>query len=275
MATLDTPIAPQGAPTWQCANCGAVQASAYCAECGQKRVTTDDRRVRRLLQNAFEEITDLDSGVVATLRALLFKPGRLTADYLAGRRARYMNPVKLYLILSALFFLFAWDYYLRLGGIQQVAQGEDFQRIADWKGVPADEFVAAFAAKYGEIYGSMRFASVLVVGAFLTLLYYGKRWFYADHMVFGLHYYSFETLVDSAAALVLLGVGWALGRDVPVWATYVSQLPLFVYLYIALRRVYQLPRGLTFAKAAAFYGAKYMLLLALLPLATLLAFLFV
>jgi hypothetical protein len=40
-----------------------------------------------------------------TLKALLFKPGFLTCEFLAGRRASYLPPFRLYLVTSVLFFL--------------------------------------------------------------------------------------------------------------------------------------------------------------------------
>jgi uncharacterized protein DUF3667 len=54
---------------------------------------------------ATEDLTHADSRLWRTLAALLFRPGRLTAEFLAGRRARYLPPVRLYLVLSVAFFI--------------------------------------------------------------------------------------------------------------------------------------------------------------------------
>ena len=56
---------------------------------------------------ATEDLTHADSRLWRTLGALLFRPGFLTAEFLGGRRARYLPPVRLYLVLSVAFFLFA------------------------------------------------------------------------------------------------------------------------------------------------------------------------
>jgi hypothetical protein len=58
-------------------------------------------------QVAAEDLTHADSRLWRTLGALLFKPGYLTQQFLAGRRARYLPPLRLYLVLSVAFFLFA------------------------------------------------------------------------------------------------------------------------------------------------------------------------
>jgi hypothetical protein len=58
-------------------------------------------------QVATEDLTHADSRLWHTLAALLFRPGRLTREFLDGRRARYLPPVRLYLVLSVVFFLVA------------------------------------------------------------------------------------------------------------------------------------------------------------------------
>ncbi|NQT61394.1 MAG: DUF3667 domain-containing protein [Candidatus Marinimicrobia bacterium] len=52
-----------------------------------------------------EELLDVDSRVLRTLRLLFTKPGFLTTEYVKGRRVRYLPPVRIYLVASVLFFL--------------------------------------------------------------------------------------------------------------------------------------------------------------------------
>lgn len=54
-----------------------------------------------------EDLLDLDSRFVRTMKPLLFKPGRLTRDYMEGRRFRYAPPMRLYIFSSIVFFLLA------------------------------------------------------------------------------------------------------------------------------------------------------------------------
>ena len=65
-----------------------------------------DRFFWSLVCEAFENIFSFDSRTARTLFALFFRPGFLAAEYVAGRRARYIQPLRLYLIASILFFLF-------------------------------------------------------------------------------------------------------------------------------------------------------------------------
>ena len=65
-----------------------------------------DRFFWSLVSEAFDNIFSFDSRTARTLFALFFRPGFLAAEYVAGRRARYIQPLRLYLIASILFFLF-------------------------------------------------------------------------------------------------------------------------------------------------------------------------
>jgi hypothetical protein len=56
------------------------------------------------LRDATHELASWDGKVPATLRALFFQPGRLTIDFLAGRRARWLPPLRVYLICSVALF---------------------------------------------------------------------------------------------------------------------------------------------------------------------------
>ena len=91
----------------ECLNCGAHSRGQYCAQCGQRG---QSRLISlwELVRDAFGDLFELDSRLWKTLVPLLAKPGLLTHDYLQGRRARYMPPFRMYLVLSLLFFLVAF-----------------------------------------------------------------------------------------------------------------------------------------------------------------------
>ncbi len=88
-----------------CANCGAaVTSGAYCSACGQ-RVGHHSLSLKEFLGEAAEVLTHADSRLSLTLVPLLFRPGFLTQQFLRGRRASYLPPFRLYIVLSVLFFL--------------------------------------------------------------------------------------------------------------------------------------------------------------------------
>jgi hypothetical protein len=87
-----------------CPGCGSPATGPYCANCGQRqgeRVLS----VRALLRDVLEDQFSVNSALPRTLRALFFRPGLLTADYLRLRISPYVPPFRLYLVVSLLFFI--------------------------------------------------------------------------------------------------------------------------------------------------------------------------
>lgn len=91
----------------ECLNCGAHLRGQYCGNCGQ-RARSRLISLWELIRDAFGDLFELDSRLWQTLVPLMIRPGQLTHDYLQGRRARYMPPFRMYLVLSLLFFLVAF-----------------------------------------------------------------------------------------------------------------------------------------------------------------------
>ena len=90
-----------------CLNCGTELRGQYCGSCGQ-RARGRLISLWELLQDAFGDLFEIDSRLWRTLIPLLIRPGKLTLDYLEGRRARYMPPFRMYLVLSVVFFVVAF-----------------------------------------------------------------------------------------------------------------------------------------------------------------------
>jgi hypothetical protein len=97
-------ISGVSAPT--CLNCGAALSGAFCAACGQRDVPPYPS-VRELATDAFQELSGWDGRIATTVRALLARPGKLTVEFLEGRRARYLSPLRLYLTASVAYFVLA------------------------------------------------------------------------------------------------------------------------------------------------------------------------
>ena len=87
-----------------CRNCYHSLTGEYCGHCGQ-REGRSDRRFLDLAGELTGDLLDFDSRLWRTLLFLLFRPGFLTAEFIAGRRARYLPPLRLYLVISFITFL--------------------------------------------------------------------------------------------------------------------------------------------------------------------------
>src|ERR1043166_3554147 len=99
-------------PLTHCENCGAPLTGEFCGQCGQHAI--DYRRsIFRVLLDAADSFLNWDTKFLHSMNQLLIHPWQLTNDFNAGRRARYVHPLRLYLIASIVFFLLArainWD----------------------------------------------------------------------------------------------------------------------------------------------------------------------
>jgi hypothetical protein len=106
LTTSDDAPAPEQ-QTQQCKNCHTPLTGPFCHQCGQP-----DKSIIRffgdLVRELLEDIISLDSRAARTLVALLFRPGYLTREYIAGRRFYYVPPLRLFLITSLFCIFVIW-----------------------------------------------------------------------------------------------------------------------------------------------------------------------
>jgi hypothetical protein len=122
----------------RCLNCGQVLHGQYCGICGQR---SSSRLISLwgLIAEGLGDLLDMDSRLWRTLRALLVRPGYLTAEYLEGRRARFMPPFRMYLAFSLLFFLTA---FFGMDDIQVVFESEADEAAQEASRQAAADFAA-------------------------------------------------------------------------------------------------------------------------------------
>ncbi|MBS2099511.1 DUF3667 domain-containing protein [Carboxylicivirga linearis] len=87
-----------------CKNCDTSFSGQYCPNCGQ-HVKEIERPIRFMIVDFMGTFVSFDTRLVKTLVAILFKPGKLTQDFLDGKRARYMPPFRFYVFASFVMFL--------------------------------------------------------------------------------------------------------------------------------------------------------------------------
>ncbi len=87
-----------------CENCHAKVEGMYCSQCGQS-VESTLRYFWSVILHLLDDIFSFDSRASRTLFPLIFKPGFLTNEYIAGRRVHYVPPLRLYLFISIIFFI--------------------------------------------------------------------------------------------------------------------------------------------------------------------------
>ncbi|HVQ38713.1 MAG TPA: DUF3667 domain-containing protein [Pyrinomonadaceae bacterium] len=248
----------------ECPNCGEQLLGEFCHGCGQKKLHRRELSLKHFFVRATSEFTDLESNkAVRTFKALLFKPGQLTNEFLSGRKGQYITPIRLYLTFSALYFLFAWGALseARGGGVNWMSKAPWAIAMAKSRNVDVQTLVEKISQRAEKYATVLRFASVLVSGVFLTLLYYGTRRYYVEHLVFSLHYYSFDFLTKSVFGLLFV-LGNLIGTKLPAPALNLFYPLAFIYLLFALRRVFQQSWGKTLMKSVVLFLCETVLFMA-------------
>ncbi len=197
----------------RCRNCNAPANGAYCHECGQKHRTPHEYRLLHFMKHALHEFTDLDSKAIRSIKYLLFSPGRLTAEWRAGREGSFIKPVRLFIVVNIIYFLFL--HYFQVNTIVVPLDSQYSQQIYSRKIQPiVDEQIRAshttfkkFEEKYDEV--SSEQAKTLVIlmvpifASILALLYIRKHLYFVEHLVFSLHFYAFFLLLISIGSFAI------------------------------------------------------------------------
>ena len=199
-----------------CPNCGFHATANYCAECGQENHLHQET-FWGLVMHFVGHYFHYDSKFWQTIKALWFSPGKLTVAYMQKQRMRYIQPVSLYIFISAVFFLLSLvtDNNWVIVNDKKAAQTEtqtkrpNLYTISSKKGDSStvnrfiDNKVAKIQEKYGDTGTFMNekinhnlpkifFFMIPVMALILKLLFFRRKdVFFVDHAIFSLHYHSF------------------------------------------------------------------------------------
>jgi len=92
-----------------CLNCNAQVYGKYCHICGQENIEPKESALH-LVNHFFQDITHFDGKFFSSLKLLIKRPGFLSREYMLGRRASYLNPIRMYIFTSAFFFLIFFSF---------------------------------------------------------------------------------------------------------------------------------------------------------------------
>lgn len=88
-----------------CKSCGNAVSGLYCSACGEKVLTPEDHTLKHYLGALLNAFTFADSKFWNTLKAMVLRPGELSAAYMDGRRVKYMRPVGFFFLANFIYFL--------------------------------------------------------------------------------------------------------------------------------------------------------------------------
>jgi hypothetical protein len=266
----------------RCKNCLAPLLGRYCGNCGQA-AGLHVPSTKELLHELLEGVTHSDSRLWRTLVCLWFKPGKLTLEFVAGRRISYLPPFRLYLVLSVIFFLIAPLSHSQIisfddksePGVSPASHCADINifgsaRYADWnqrlkhgcEESVRDNGVSLVHVAIATLPKAM-FIFLPLLAFFNMLMYWRPRYRYAEHLLFFVHLHAFFFSV--AILLVLAGQvshAWPILAPGTNIITALLGWSLPIYGVVALRRVFGTGWVGTLFKAAAL-SVVYILVLSI------------
>lgn len=299
----------------ECQNCGRTVDEVYCTRCGQKNTETR-QSFGHLVAHFAEDLTHYDGAFWKTITHLLFRPAKLTKEYLKGKRQTYVPPVKLYIFISFISFLIPAfipspqrlpEYYaaeetrlapditkkedLDVAGVGWEDKGGFFldspvsyRTLKEMDSIEAikpdslkltrsqyeraakivrfyernNSFEAGqiFTSKLPQLLSKGIFIYMPIFAFWLWLFHRKKRWYFFDHGIFTLHYFSLLMITSSIIVAFLKAYlssqSTALGYVAIIVAIVLGLYQVF-YFYKAHRKMYHESGIINFLKSSALF----------------------
>jgi hypothetical protein len=233
----------------KCANCGFPAPLSYCPSCGQK-VVTKPPSVLEIFHDFYSQFTKVDSKGIRTILTLVLSPGKLSKDYVEGKRARYLTPLKIFLLISAFYVGLFWAYSNDIRDMNALSEaGRRSYNDLEYAQVfipkaPIEEQRERSYQFFKFVYTNLAAMYVVLLPVFaavLRALYWRGKLLYVEHLVFAAHFQAFAFLVMiSEPFLQRVGL---------TWIPYVISI---VYLVFAMKRFYEQSWPKTLLKALLF-----------------------
>jgi len=267
-----------------CLNCGTIVTGNFCQNCGQENIEVKESFFQ-IVYHFIEDITHFDGKLIKTLKLLISKPGFLTKEYVAGKRATYIHPIRMYIFISAVFFLFIFSGEQKIVDVNTnqtksssivfgdstyntVAQYDSAQKklpiqkrdkwltakltkqqivINNKYGNDQNKILAAIIDNFKHNFSKILYLSLPIFAFFLWVLYKrNKSYYFADHMIFSIHLYCAYFLIIFTYTILDLVVKFFTPST--GFLDFIFFVSLLFYFYKAVRNFYGQSRKKTVVK---------------------------
>jgi len=231
-----------------CKNCNSELVGLYCSECGQKN--SQLLSIKETLKEFTDNVFSFDTRFFITLKYLITKPGLLTTEYWLGRRTKYLPPLRLYLVMSLVYFFSSNIINPSIDKPFQTLDGF-FQFELDKsspKYDPSPEIVAPFVDFFKEnfnkgvmvaekkeltehdlVWSNMP-AAMFILMPFMAFCVYllnkKKKQLYSYHLITVLHFHSFIFFIFTIEEIV------------PIIDIFIKLYSLY-YIFFMFKNIYQ------------------------------------
>lgn len=239
--------------TEPCPTCGAEIQAQFCAQCGEMRPSLRLETVRDLVVHAFEAFTHLDGRLLRTVKTLVTSPGKLHADYFAGKRKPYLTPLQLFLVMNLVFFLLETTLHFQIlsSPLWSQTHHQVYSRwaleladaVAKSKGLTLEQMAPAFDATVSTLSRSLVIVFVPLLALFVALI--APRRGVVSPLVFAFHFVTFLLLLECVLMGLLLVFRVIdaetlvrLNEQMDAIVSIVIGLTCLVYAWLATRRAF-------------------------------------
>ena len=234
-----------------CKNCNSELVGLYCSECGQKN--SQLLSIKETLKEFTDNVFSFDTRFFITFKYLITKPGLLTTEYWLGRRTKYLPPLRLYLVMSLMYFFISsiinpgTDISLYKSDFQEKPFQFELDKSSP-KYDPSPEIVAPFVDFFKEnfnkgvmvaekkeltehdlVWSNMP-AAMFILMPFMAFCVYllnkKKKQLYSYHLITVLHFHSFIFFI------------FTLEEIVPIIEIF-TKLYLLYYIFFMFKNIYQ------------------------------------
>ncbi|MDW3192330.1 MAG: DUF3667 domain-containing protein [Cytophagales bacterium] len=187
---------PTSSPT-HCLNCGTPVTGEFCHQCGQRTRDNSDRSVRRLLGEVLGNIFFLDNRFFISVGYLFRFPGRMTIEFLGGKRKKFISPITLFLFLNLIYFFNKplSDYSLPLedqidGQPHSIWAKKALIKKLRKESLDYETYAPIYQNATDNVSKSIMIINIPIIAAFLYLMAFKRRPFYFDSLIFSFHYFT-------------------------------------------------------------------------------------
>ncbi|HZI55512.1 MAG TPA: DUF3667 domain-containing protein [Verrucomicrobiae bacterium] len=265
--------------TSACAACGEAITQEFCPACGEQKFDRHSFSIRHFTHHSLHELFHLDSKILRTLRYLLTRPAFVTAEYLAGKKSRYVNPLRLYVLSFALATLLTSTYHPALDFGRALEQDKTgsfkkmLEKFAGRKGISSEVLVEHLNERLHFYYEGSKVLNALAMTCLLAICYRKRKWYFGEHAVTALYFLSFTSLLTMVKWPFWLALGAPVrgaGADILSVIFLMIALP---YLWTTLRQLHGESKKRTAVKSVFIYGGTQVAIIATTVISVVLAML--
>ena len=245
-----------------CKNCNSELVGLYCSECGQKN--SQLLSIKETLKEFTDNVFSFDTRFFITFKYLITMPGLLTTEYWLGRRTKYLPPLRLYLVMSLMYFFISsiinpgTDISLYKSDFQEKPFQFELDKSSP-KYDPSPEIVAPFVDFFKEnfnkgvmvaekkeltehdlVWSNMP-AAMFILMPFMAFCVYllnkKKKQLYSYHLITVLHFHSFIFFIFTLEDIV--------PNFNPAFFLYLPLIDIFIklyslyYIFFMFKNIYQ------------------------------------